>query len=100
MWINVEGFRSLTEPTREGAFTPNISPILKDEKKPTLSYLYQTGVEHSLRVSVRYRLTTLEPDGLEKDSFMDFSDFLDIFEDSQPCVVDCVGSINKSANET
>ena len=55
---------------------------------------------HSLRVSVRYRLTTLEPDGLEKYSFMDFSDFLDIFEDTQPYVVDCVGSINKSANET
>ena len=50
---------------------------------------------HSLRVSMRYRLTTLE-----KDSFMDFSEFLDIFEDTQPCVVDLVGSINKSANET
>ena len=99
----VDKFRgvSLTYGAHEGrGFHPKHIAYFKRWKKPTLSYLYQTGVVHSLRVSVRYRLTTLEPDGLEKYSFMDFSDFLDIFEDTQPCVVDCVGSINKSANET
>ena len=32
--------------------------------------------------------------------FKDFSEFPDVFAETQPCVVDLVGSINKSANET
>ena len=32
--------------------------------------------------------------------FKDFSEFLDVFVETQPCVVDLAGSINKSANET
>ena len=32
--------------------------------------------------------------------FKDFSEFPDVFVETQPCVVDLVGSINKSANET
>ena len=30
----------------------------------------------------------------------DFSEFPDVFVEAQPCVIDLVGSINKSANET
>ena len=37
--------------------------------------------------------------GWKKIIFKDFSEFLDVFVETQPCVVDCVGSINKSANE-
>ena len=38
--------------------------------------------------------------GWKKILFKDFSEFLDVFVETQPCVVDLVGSINKSANET
>ena len=38
--------------------------------------------------------------GWKKVLSKDFSEFLDVFVETQPCVVDLVGSINKSANET
>ena len=38
--------------------------------------------------------------GWKKILFKDFSEFLDVFVETQPCVVDLAGSINKSANET
>ena len=37
--------------------------------------------------------------GWKKILFKDFSEFLDVFVETQPCVVALVGSINKSANE-
>ena len=36
----------------------------------------------------------------KKIFFKDLSEFLDVLVETQPCVVDLVGSINKSANET
>ena len=36
----------------------------------------------------------------KKILFKDFSKFLDTLVETQPCTVDLVGSINKSANET
>ena len=61
----------------------------------------ETGGSHSSRVSVRYRSTTLSTRWAGKRFFFkDFSEFLDVFVETQPCVVDLVGSINKSANET
>ena len=36
----------------------------------------------------------------KKIVFRDFSEFFYVFVETQPCVVDLVGSINKSANET
>ena len=38
--------------------------------------------------------------GWKKILFKDFSEFLDVFVETQPCVVDLVDSINKSASET
>ena len=38
--------------------------------------------------------------GWKKILFKDFSEFLDVFVETQPCVVDLVSSINQSANET
>ena len=32
--------------------------------------------------------------------FQDFSEFLDVFMETQPCVVNLLGSTNESANET
>ena len=38
--------------------------------------------------------------GWKKILFKDFSEFLDVFVETRPCVVDLVDSINKSADET
>ena len=38
--------------------------------------------------------------GWKKIFLKNFSKSLDVFVETQPCVVDLVGSINKSANET
>ena len=38
--------------------------------------------------------------GWKKILFKDFSKCLDVFAETQPCVVDLEGSSNKSANET
>ena len=55
----------------------------------------ETGRLHSLQVSVRYRLTTpFKWMCWKKILFKDFSEFLDILVESQPC-----GRV-KSANET
>ena len=37
--------------------------------------------------------------GWKKILFKDFNEFLNAFVETQPCVVDLEGSINKSANE-
>ena len=61
----------------------------------------ETGGLLSLRVRVRYRLTTLfNQMGWKKILSKDFSEFLDVLVEIQPCAVDLVGSINKSANIT
>ena len=38
--------------------------------------------------------------GCKKINFKDFSEFLDVFVETQLCIVDLVGPINKSADET
>ena len=38
--------------------------------------------------------------GWKKIFFKDLSELIDVLVETQPCVVDLVGSINKSANET
>ena len=38
--------------------------------------------------------------GWKKILFKDFTEFLDVFVETRPCVVDLVDSINKSAGET
>ena len=38
--------------------------------------------------------------GWKKILFKDFSEFLDVFVETRPCVVDLVDSIKKSAGET
>ena len=60
----------------------------------------ETGGSHSSRWAWGTDWQPLNQIGWKKILFKDLSEFLDVFVETQPCVVDLVGSINKSANET